>query len=42
MFDADLLVADDAQVAYETMKANGRRLPWDEVSRQLRSMRRRG
>jgi len=34
-----LISVDDASVAYDAMRSAGRRLPWNEVDRQLRRLR---
>ncbi len=36
LIDGKLLTVKQAETAYAKMKAAGRRLPWDEVERQLR------
>lgn len=40
MFDAGFLHVETMAVAYEQMRQNARRLPWDEIARQLRRLRR--
>ena len=39
MFDAGAVNLAKVEAAYARMKANGRRLPWDEVERQISQMR---
>ncbi|MCG8378608.1 MAG: PIN domain-containing protein [Proteobacteria bacterium] len=39
LFDHDLISIEEAEDAYEDMRQDGRRLPWDEVDKQLEKIR---
>jgi len=39
LVEARVIVARQAETAYERMRQSGRRLPWEEVEQQLRSFR---